>query len=588
MQWCFVNTERIKTYLKHIFLGFIVVSALAWMFHDSINQRIQTAKDPYCFADDVKQQIVPLMRYQDPQLFPKDYVVNYFAACVPWAFKMLYKLYSYFDDPVNLSKSLPLVFYFLTALGLGILAWRFGGWVPAWAATSFVLSSDIYMNCMAGGMPQAFAYPILVWGLIAIELGKINLLMIMTIIGAAFYPPSAIPLGLSLFLILFLLPAHKRGQSAPWPILKRVYKLLLAALLCLAFVIPSLIALKPYKPTISYLDMNQYPELEPKGCYDGTELPPFHGFLEGILIYAPLTFMSSGQSWIDTTHHWTFQNPNNSIALRKIILIEIFLLVAVLGFGKLMTFSFSAQRIFIFLIAVWLSHIAARLLAPLLYLPEQYEVYPIPILLTLTLAVGSRYFATLFGRIGHSKLVQIASTFLICSICLITLTGRGNKVNGQYPEIITNYHSLYDFIGQLPKDVMIAGWPTGPVNNIPYLCKRSAYITFESHPIFHEKYALEMRKRMKHLIRAYFAIDLKQILKLRDKFKITHLIINTKHFKKCPKYFHPYEKWIKEAYKQGPSQGFKILDLIPTCTVYQEESCIILDLRKIPTSLIDQ
>src|SRR6185503_8910003 len=138
----------------------------------------------------------------------------------------------------------------------------------------------------------------------------------------------------------------------------------------------------------------------------------------------------------------------------------------------------------------------------------------------------------------------------------------------------------------LPPGALLAGWPalvgTGAVvENVPYLTARRALLTAETHVVFHEAYALEMRRRMRALIDAYFATDAAPLHALRARFHVTHLVIDRGHYAVAPTYFRPFDAWIAQAFAAGRAAGFEAPRRITEAGVLDDGTRVVLDLSRL-------
>jgi hypothetical protein len=162
---------------------------------------------------------------------------------------------------------------------------------------------------------------------------------------------------------------------------------------------------------------------------------------------------------------------------------------------------------------------------------------------------------------------------------LLPFTGRGSGDIGLDVDV-TSQQRLYDFLRDLPKDVLIAGWPTD-LDNVPYVSRRQAFVTLELNNAFQKGYADEMRRRMRALIDAYFATDRGPLERLRDNFGVTHLIFRESILEKPPEYFEPFSNWIQNAFNDGRSKGFEIPRQVEAAKVFSDGPLIVLDLRRL-------
>jgi hypothetical protein len=132
----------------------------------------------------------------------------------------------------------------------------------------------------------------------------------------------------------------------------------------------------------------------------------------------------------------------------------------------------------------------------------------------------------------------------------------------------------------LPKDALIAGWPTD-LDNVPYVSRRQVFISGELHQVFHQRYAEEMRRRMRALINAYFATSPGAIERLRDEFGVTHMIFQPSILEKPPNSCEPFSAWIGKAFNEGRSKGFEIPRQVETTKVFSNGAFVVLDLRRL-------
>ncbi|MBL4702361.1 MAG: hypothetical protein JKX85_13990 [Phycisphaeraceae bacterium] len=141
---------------------------------------------------------------------------------------------------------------------------------------------------------------------------------------------------------------------------------------------------------------------------------------------------------------------------------------------------------------------------------------------------------------------------------------------------------IVSVLGDLPTDVLIAGWFGRPIQDVPYLCARSIFISYELHQLFHKNYALEMRARALALIDAYYAHELSDITILRDRIGVTHLLLKRKHInKKRASYFAPYDRYISKRVR-GSRIRLLLKNELLDAVIYEDEQYILLDLSRLP------
>ena len=140
---------------------------------------------------------------------------------------------------------------------------------------------------------------------------------------------------------------------------------------------------------------------------------------------------------------------------------------------------------------------------------------------------------------------------------------------------------IYKHINKLPKNIVVAGWPNEIVDNVSYLCSRSSYNTYETHQVFHEDYLLEMRRRFKVFLLAYFSKNIDDVKNLRDNEGVTHVIINKNHFNfnSVPRYFIPFNKSISRITNKNKNNYF--LENYIKSHGKKFENFVLIDLSKI-------
>ena len=189
-------------------------------------------------------------------------------------------------------------------------------------------------------------------------------------------------------------------------------------------------------------------------------------------------------------------------------------------------------------------------------------------------AIGARLAGRRFIAFGRA-----AGVIAIGAMVLLPFAGRGSR-DAALNIDVTSQRRLYDFLQHLPKDVLIAGWPTD-LDNVPYVSRRQAFITAELNGAFQKNYADEMRRRMRALIEAYFATDRASLEQLRDNFGVTHLIFQQSILEKPPDYFKPFSDWVQKAFNDGRNKGFEIPRQVEAAKVFSDGPLIVLDLRRL-------
>ncbi|PYI94718.1 MAG: hypothetical protein DME97_00210 [Verrucomicrobia bacterium] len=557
-----------------------LIMALSLIYGPVLATHVKHSMNPFVFNSNVRILIFPFFKYHDSGVFPNDYFSPYIRAALPVGYRALYTLGAVLWDPATISKVLPYVLLTLTVGATAVVARRLSGYFGAFLGAALILSSAVFFDRMAGGLPRAFAFPTLALAAAALVYGKPRLLASVVCVGAAFYPPAAMVGGIALAIWLLLLAKADHGEAADWCFLRRARLITLTGVFSVLILLPTLIAGHTYGRLLSPRDVVEYPEIGPDGRYGVEDRPPFGTFPKAALEQARLLFRPVGaplsktvQQWAKVRNKWT-GNSNGDVILE--------LIIGALLIGGIFVAAgdSTGRRLLLLGAAAWLGHLIARPLAPYFYFPQRYIEYPVPILLVLLIpAVG----AAIGSQISHCRFVAVArevGVIAMAVVALLPFAGRGNPDRSLQINVTPQQRGLYTFLEQLPKDVLIAGWPDD-LDNVPYVSRRQAFLTSELHMPFYKRYADEMRRRMRAIIAAYFASDRIPLERLRDQFGVTHLIFQQKALEKPPEYFEPFSGWIQKAFNDGRRKGFEIPRQLEASTVFSDGTLIVLDLRRL-------
>jgi len=232
------------------------------------------------------------------------------------------------------------------------------------------------------------------------------------------------------------------------------------------------------------------------------------------------------------------------------------------------------------LAAALLGHSLARLFPPFLYVPRRYIQYALPTVAVVVLAAGAlglvpKRLAERRPWLAH----LVVAAF--CALTLLSIGSRGSPDVGLDARIDVS-DPLYRFLGSLPPDSRIAGWPSGVLDYVPYVTRRQALVTFETHQAFHAKYALEMRRRTETLIDGYFATTPDPLVRLRQEFGVTHLLVDLDLTQgQVATYFKPFDLRIKEAVARAGNRDLEVVRQLANAAVFQRGRMAVLDLRRV-------
>ena len=561
----------------------LVLGALGLIYGPTLVAHVIRAFDPHVFNDDARQQIYPFFRYADSSLFPNDYIADYYLDCLPLGFRALYTLSAPLIDPAVSNKIVTYLALLITVAGLGVAANRLGGKVAAWGAMSLALGASLYLDRMGGGLPRAFGFPILAWALAALSYGRTKWLAALVWLGACFYPVAGVVVGLATAFFLLLLPASDRGDAHDWDLRRRLRFLAIVAGASIVLLLPTVVTSSKYAPVIAADDVAEYPEAGPRGRYGPDSRAPYGSFFDSASAATARGFLGTGTPWVEPVFAWvqadTSEESGSNRTQGILTAIAIF---TVLGWLLFVASSGAARRVMMFGLAAFIGYSVARLVPPYLYLPTRYADYPMPLLAVLMASTSIAGFFSMRDKLGAGTKsgVRAGVTLVFCLVLLVAIGGRGTSQAGLNIEIRSE--SLYEAIAELPVDSVIAGWPLTAIENVPYVSRRAALLTFETHQAFHQQYADVMRERMRALIDATLATSNDPLIRLRDEYGVTHMLVYLPHLSGDPLgYFEPFDPWIQEARRASADGRRSLQTLVDSHAIYRDGRYALVDLREL-------
>ena len=529
--------------MNKYFQYILIVTLIALFWGPSLLLLVENSLDPLIFNDDVRQAVVPFFSDWNNELFVKDYAIAYERALIPIGTKLLYMAAANYVSPDTFSSILQLVLYLLLLITLAIVSYSLGDTRTMTATLVLTLSSSIFLQRMVGGLSRSFAFPLM--SLLALALVKKSLLLnaFLVLLFALFYPPMA-QVSFYTLLALLLWKFKKTGKREK---LRKVIVLGLTAILALLIVMPLLNVQEKYGPTIGIGELEDYPEAGPGGRYGFDDRPPFPSVFYALADIVGRTFQSGGGAFCPPAREWLYgKRTRGKPTYQLVVILTVMVLIMVsFSIGTIMKGEMEALlSLHLLLFAAILAYLLSCFFYPALFVPWRAIVYPLPIFLVLLFPLS---LLCLVQRLTDNPKRESILFYLLLFCCFLFLGGRGAgdegfKVNAHQEK------ALYEYIKSLPSTSIIAGFPKGVLDNVPYLCQKSALVTNETHQAFHKDYVREMRLRMELLLSAYFSTEKEKLVQLHKKYGVTHILIDLRHYTSGapPKYFAPFNKKIRE------------------------------------------
>jgi hypothetical protein len=222
---------------------------------------------------------------------------------------------------------------------------------------------------------------------------------------------------------------------------------------------------------------------------------------------------------------------------------------------------------------------------PYMYIPARYFMFSLPFLITLIFPWSLYALLKSITGLRSSSKRHCAAFLAVIGLYLLLFGGRGNVAFSE-PGLNPSEKRLFDAIASLPKEALIAGWPVGQLRKVEYVTRRNVFLTGDLHQVLHVTFLQAMRKRMDAVFDAYLTTGPAPLIRLRDQFGVTHLVVETRDFTDAnhpPEYFAPWRTRIPPRLSEIKGREY-LLDkaLHEKAAVFNEDGLLLLDLAKLP------
>jgi len=544
-----------------------------WIFLHMVN-----SADPFIITDDALQQVWIYLGFYDPQRLVGDPLADYFlTAFIPQGMKYLMQCISMIFDPRGAANFLTYILFFVFTGLVTDTSRQLGGWWAALGTLTFCLGTDFFLLHVTGGLPRNFALPLTALLARSLVVGQVKWLAMSTIIASGFYYVTAAIGGLSMTVLLFLFPSHLHANAQSWSWRKRILMVGFTGLLCIAIFMPSAMGGKKYGPLITPNQYDAYPEAGPDGRY----FQPNIALPKAIMSWS-FNPLQGKDVWAEKIFSLDPKHP-----IRKGFLSFLLFLIA-LGLW-LKRNDPQIQRLMILPFVAIVGYQLAAWSFPYLFYPVRYIKFVLPTLFIILLP-STLIFLLSFTCLKHSWKTKYQLGAVALTICLLVslFFGHRNPRAGLLAEVTVAERPVLNYLSNLPKNVLIAGWPKGAMDNVPFITGQRVLINFETHLMFHQKYVETRRIHMRAIIDALYAVDPKPLLRLGNQFGVTHLVVQPKLlYENCPKYFAPFQMHIDQACAQIGNSTPLLMQLSAFADFQQDGEFLVFDLSTLALALAD-
>ncbi|MFM9267053.1 hypothetical protein [Tychonema sp. BBK16] len=459
----------------------------------------------YIVQDDARQHVFWMMRFVDRDLFPNDFIANYFQSAAPAGYSALYQIAATIGiHPPFFQKILPLFLslistYYCFSIALEMLPVPMTGFIA-----SLLLNQHMWMtDDLASATPRAFIYPIFLAFLY--YLLRRSLLPCLIAIGlmGLFYPPYAL---VAAGILVLRLVGWENGRLCLSR--DRTNYLFCTTGLGVVFLVmlPYALDKSEFSPTYTAAEAKKMPEFAADGRNAFFRANPKDYWLTGRgsgmfpqSLFTPVTHCAA-LLWplllILRSHFPLVKQIQSSIC----VLLQLFL-------------ASSAM----FLVA------HATLFR--LYQPGRYTAYSLRFIVVFLSAIGLTLIVD--GVLNWAK--ENETNFGIKNVVAITTTAIIAFVVVCYPSLVENFPrvgyvegkmpALYEFFEQQPQDILIASI-AGEADNLPTFSQRAVLVAKEYAVPYQKGYYSRYLQRINDLIRAQYTTDKAVLQKFINQYGI--------------------------------------------------------------------
>ena len=503
--------------------------------------------DRYTINDDVNQYIFPFYTIKDPCLFQNDILAEYSLKHNSVGTVFIYNLFSVFFDPLILTKILPFILCWLSAIYVFLIGKDLYSLpVGFLAANMFTLYSWTFFY-FSGGNPRAFAFPLalsFIYYLIKNSYAALSIILILQIL---FYPPIAL---ISIFILIILVLQNTKNSICETGKKKVYKKFYFCCIIIISFIMLYFLYGKRDNFMGSLVSFN-----------DIVNMAEFHS--DGRVPF-----------FVGLHKIFTDRAVMERIIGMPINIFPAWFLIYNLFFGLFLISEKKVKinQIFnIFLISSLIMYILSWLLLFRFFYPGRYLKFYLPIyLIFLSALIINKYVIEEFNCKTFFRLSIISLLIIILFLPFLhnNLSTFRNK-------------GLYKFLSTLPKECLLAGHPA-IVNEIPLYSKRKVFVQEELSLPFYKNYYQMIRRRTYDFFRLYYSCSIDEVKNICKKYKIDYLILAKEHFKKIYLdkrhfYFEPFNTKIIHIVLENINNGFILINLIPRCKVYEDGEFIVIN-----------
>lgn len=530
----------------------------------------------YIVQDDVRQHVVWMQRFTDPELFPNDWIANYFQSVAPLGFKAVFAAAAKLGLPaLTFVKILPLL------LSLGTTVYLFFVFIelfpsPFGAFLSTLITNQLlWLNDdLISGTPRAFVYPIFTAFLYYL-LRRSLLLCVLALGLQGLFFPHLMLVGVGVLTVALvqwrgnrLRPSQDRSDYLFWA----------AGLgVALLVILPFSQAMDALGTPLTYDLMRAMPEHGPMGRNEYFGVPP-------------LNFWFNGRSGIRLQLF-----PSLSLVGLALPLLGRF------PRGSLRESRFVAMqhltpkvRVLVDVVLASMGwFVLAHLFLPRLYLPSRYNYHSFRIVLPLSAAIvftvlisqfWQKFGPKLRGKIPLARGDRTLIGLLGCFAAVVTLVPLVPPLiyvlqNWQ----IAQTPAIYQFLASQPKSTLVASL-ADEADNVPAFALRSTLVGREFALAYHPDYYQELQQRAIALLQLQYSPNPQAVQQVIQKYGIDWIWVEDAAFQ--PDYLRMKDWLVNSSFRPAVDEAIATLErgdtpaivpLLDSCTTVRAGRSRLLD-----------
>lgn len=461
----------------------------------------------FIINDDNLQHTIVYNIYKNPELLNTSYSIKYYLDMSPIGYKYIFSISKLLNiEIIVFSKIIAISLYIITLIITFFLGKNFDKDIGGIIMVSLYSISLTFIDKIAGGLPRAFAYPLVALFLLGIFSQNLKITCCSFIASALFYPPLL--LNFSIVLLINVMLTYKLNGFKK----QDFFILSITIISSLCFLTPTILKSYYYG---GYFAPNEYgilPELNPNCGRISIKADTYQSipFVDLLLV--------------ELMNIFHIQNPYIIYFLSTISIIGL-----IISYKKL-----QIKLIMLIFTSTTLAFYISQFFYPKFYIPSRNLTFFLPFL----------FFSTIINFIiEFAKKVKL---YLVYFFIILGLTLIATPYYG-YNYDFREYKDLFNEIKKTPKSAIIAGLPDPILDGVQLFGERAILVGYETFAPFHKNYLLSQRRKMIDNIELLFTENKDDFNKLIKKYKITHILIPKNFPDRLETYqlFCPYTEKIK-------------------------------------------